>query len=184
MFFNPSGNSIDLICLLYCAQGLMSPDQFIQHLIRGIQSMALPIMLYLLTMCFATLLNHQSLDVYFDDSVAFIERYAPMVPAALFLISMLLAMAFGSCWAMYAIAFPVAIRIAVAVGMNMPLCIGAVCAAGIAGEYCCVFTSLHHTVGEAIGCNPSVVRSVRIPYAVIFSLISLLLYLAAGYLFR
>ena len=170
--------------LLYCAQGLMSPEQFGQHLIRGIQSMALPIILYLLTMCFATLLSSQSLEVYFGDAVVFLQRYAPFLPAALFLICLLLAMAFGSCWAMYAIAFPVAIRVAVAVGMKMPLFIGAVCAAGIAGEYCCVFTSLHNTVGEAIGCNPAAVRSVRLPYAVLFALLSLLLYLAAGFLLR
>ena len=170
--------------LLYCAQGLMSPEQFTEYMISGIQSMALPIILYLLTMCFSTLLNQQAMSAYLNDTVAFLKPVAPLLPAALFLISTLLTVALGSSWAMYAIAFPIAVHIAGAVGINVPLCIGAVCAAGIAGEKNCLFSSDSTSVGEAIGCDPSVVLSIRLTYSIIFTLITLLLYIAAGFLLR
>ena len=167
---------------LYCGQRLMSPEQYLESLITGMQSMVLPNLLYLLTMCFASMLDAQALGSYFDNAVSVLQPAAPLLPAALFLISTLLTVALGSSWAMYVIAFPVSIRIAAAVGLSVPLCVGAVCAAGIAGEKCCVFTSDHESVGELIGCDPAAVLSVRIPYAVVFSLISLLFYVAAGFL--
>ena len=170
--------------LLYCAQGLMSPEQFTEHLISGIQSMAMPIILYLLTMCLSSLLNQHAMGEYFDDAVFVLEPISSLLPSALFLISMLFTVALGSSWAMYAIAFPVAIRMALAVGIHVPLCVGAVCSAGIAGEMLCIFTSDSTSVGASIGCNPSAVLGVRIPYGIAFSVISLLLYIAAGFLIR
>ena len=50
--------------LLYCAQGLMTPEQFVDHLVNGIQGMVLPIILYLMTMCFSTLLDQQALGEF------------------------------------------------------------------------------------------------------------------------
>ena len=116
--------------------------------------------------------------------MAFIGPFTPLIPAMLFLVFTLLTVALGSSWAMYAIAFPIAVHIAGAVGINVPLCIGAVCAAGIAGEKNCLFSSDSTSVGEAIGCDPSVVLSIRLTYSIIFTLITLLLYIAAGFLLR
>ncbi len=176
--------SILVMFFLYCGQRLMSPDQFVDHMITGIQSMILPTLLYLLTMCFTAMLNEQALGEVFNGAVMLLRPVAPILPAALYLVSMLLAMALGSSWAMYVIAFPAAIHIAAVVGISAPLCIGAVCAAGIAGEKCCTFISDDDSVGEAIGCDPQAVFKIRIPYAFAFSLVSLVLYLIAGFLFR
>ncbi len=165
---------------LYCAQGLLSPEQFVEHLLSGIQSMALPILLYLLTICFSTLLSHEGMDSFFDAAVQTLRGVSGLLPATLFLISTFLAIALGSSWAMYVIGFPLAIRMAGAMGVNLPLCVGAVCAAGIAGEKLCLFTSDSLSVGSSIGCDPDAVLAVRIPYALLFSLLSLLLYLLAG----
>jgi len=173
--------SLVVIFFLYCAQGLMSPEQYAEHMISGIQGMVLPIVLYLLTMCFSAALSEESMVNSFDQIVLFFEPIAQLLPAALFLLSMLLACALGSSWAMYAVAFPIAIHIASSMGMNVPLCVGAVCAAGIAGEKNCVFTGDSFSVGTAVGCNPKFVLSLRISYSLIFSAIALLLYVIAGY---
>ena len=169
--------------ILYCTQGLMSPAQFSDHLVTGIQSMILPNILYLLTMGFSALLNAHGMGEYFDEIVLILQPYAPFLPAALFFLCTLFSLALGSSWAMFAIAFPVAIRMASTVGISAPLCVGAVCAAGIAGEMNCVFSSDCTFVGEAIGCNPDAITKLRVPYSILFSLISLLLYIPAGFLF-
>lgn len=166
---------------LYCAQGLMSPETFLQHLISGIQSMVMPILLYLLTMCFSTLLEQEAMGSFFDSVVLFTAPFKPAIPAILFLLLGLLTMALGSSWAMYVIGFPIAMHIARRVGIDLPLCLGAVCAAGIAGEKLCVFTGDSLSVGTAIGCAPRAVLSVRLSYSIVISVTSLLLYLAAGY---
>ena len=73
---------------------------------------------------------------------------------------------------------------AATVGISLPLCVGAVFAAGLAGDMCSIFSSDSASVGEAIGCNPEAVVKTRLPYSMVFSLISLLLYFAAGFIFR
>lgn len=169
---------------LYCLQGIMSPEKFFEHLVSGIQSMALPILLYLLTMCFTSMLEQQAVSEFFDEAVGLFDRVSPLIPASLFLVSTLLTVALGSSWAMYVIGFPVAMHVAAAAGLSLPLCVGAVCSAGIAGEKNCIFTSDSLSVGNAIGCNPDAVLSVRMQYSIRFTVISLIMYTAAGFIFR
>jgi len=170
------------IFFLYCGQGLMSPEEFFEHLITGVQSMALPILLYLMTMCFSSLLEQQNLGLYFDTAVEELGAFAPLMPAVLFLVSTVFTVIIGSSWAMYVIALPVAIHVSGVLGLSLPLCVGAVISAGIAGEKNCGFTSDSLSVGNAIGCNPQAVLKVRLPYSLLFTGVSLLLYLAFGFI--
>ncbi len=168
----------------YCAQGVLSPDQFFEHLVTGLQSMVLPIVLYLLTMCLTSLLASAEMGLYFDQAVQTLEVMSPLLPAVLFFVSTLLTVALGSSWAMYVIGFPTAIRMASVMGLSIPLCAGAICAAGIAGEKLCVFTSDSLSVGNAIGCDPKKILSLRITYSFVFFLGSLLLYVVTGFLLK
>lgn len=167
---------------LYCGQGLLSPEEFFEHLVAGIQNVTLPIILYLLTMCFTALLQQEALAPFFDQTVSLLGGYTRFLPAVLFLIFTLLTVALGSSWAMFVIGFPVAAHLALRAGVPLPLCVGAVCAAGIAGEKCCVFTSDSLSVGSAIGCDPDRILKVRMPYSIAFSLCAFVLYIAAGIL--
>ena len=166
--------------ILYCGQGLLSPEDFMEHLIRGIEDSILPIILYLLTMCFTGLLQQEALAVYVDRLVLFLGSFTRFIPATLFLLFSLLALALGSSWAMFVIGFPIAIQLAMRAGLPIALCVGAICAAGLAGESCCVFTSDSEDVGSTIGCNPAKVLAVRLPYSLIFSTAAFVLYLAVG----
>ena len=143
----------------------------------------LPIILYLMTMCFSTLLDQQALGEYFNEIVEEFGVVSRLMPAILFLFSTLVTVLLGSSWAMYAIALPAAMHISAAMGLNLPLCVGAVAAAGIAGEKNCVFTSDSMSVGNAIGCDPKAVLGVRLPYSIALTILSLILYVIAGFLF-
>lgn len=168
---------------LYCGQGLMSPEQFGENLVAGIQGMVLPILLYLLTMCFSSMLEQETMDAFFASVMQAMGPLTPLVPAMLFLVFTLLTVALGSSWAMYVIGFPIALRMASLGGLHLSLCIGAVCAAGIAGEKNCVFTSDALSVGSAVGCEPRALLRSRLPYSLLLSAAAFLLYLAAGFLF-
>ncbi len=171
-----------VVFLLYCGQGLLSPEEFMEHLIRGIQNVALPTVLYLLTMCFTALLQQEALEQFFDRLVQVLGGFTGFLPAVLFLLFTLLTLALGSSWAMFVIGFPVAVHLGARAGLPLALCIGAICAAGIAGEKCCVFTSDSLSVGGSIGCDPDRVLKVRLPYSIGFSLCAFVLYLAVGLL--
>ena len=168
---------------LYCAQGIMSPEKFMEELINGIQSMTLPIILYLLTMCFSALLDQERIGSSLGNGLRALGLPDNIMPVVLFLVFSLLTMALGSSWAMYAIAFPLGMRIAISMGLNLPLCAGAICSAGIAGEKLCPFTSDSLSVGTSIGCDPNAVLHTRIPYSIVMFILSLLLYTLAGFVF-
>ncbi|MBR4345159.1 MAG: cyclic nucleotide-binding domain-containing protein [Lachnospiraceae bacterium] len=171
-----------IMFILYCMQGLMSPEQFVENLITGIANSALPIILYLLTMCFSSLLEQLSLTGYFADVISTFEGIRPLLPCVFFLASVLLTIALGSSWAMYAIAFPIALNITYSLGLNPYLCIGAISSAGIAGEKICAFTSDALNVGTAIGCNPDTICRTRVFYGIAFTGIVSILYLIAGFI--
>jgi Na+/H+ antiporter NhaC/CRP-like cAMP-binding protein len=167
----------------YSWRKIMTPDEFTDNLVTGIQGMVLPILLYLLTMCFSSLLEQESIAAFLSDTVLDLGAVSRLMPAVFFLVFTLLTMALGSSWAMYAIAFPLAMRFAQPLGLSLPLCAGAICSAGIAGEKNCPFTSDSLSVGLAIGCDPDKVLKVRLPYSAMISVLSLLLFIVAGYIF-
>lgn len=170
--------------LFYCWQGLMTPEQFMENLVTGIANTTLPIVLYLLTMCFSSLLEQLSLTEVFLETVVPLGSVGHLFPFVIFLASMLLTMALGSSWAMYAIAIPITARFAPLLGANLALCIGAVAGAGIAGEKNCRFTADALNVGTVIGCNPETVRRVRISYSLPISIAAAVLYLVFGLILR
>ncbi|MBR6478376.1 MAG: cyclic nucleotide-binding domain-containing protein [Lachnospiraceae bacterium] len=169
---------------LYCWQGLMTPEQFAEHLVVGIGNSTLPVLLYLFSVCFSTLLNGLSLTEYLNGTVEVFGRFGPVFPALLFVISVLLTIALGSSWAMYAIVFPLAMQFAPILGVNVALCIGAIAGAGIAGEKNCVYTADSMNVGTVIGCNPEAVLKVRMSYSLVITGIAAAMYLIAGFIFH
>ncbi|MCR5458682.1 MAG: cyclic nucleotide-binding domain-containing protein [Acetatifactor sp.] len=170
--------------LFYCWQGLLTPEQFVEHLVVGIANSTLAILLYLLTICFSTLLSTLQLTEYFVDALEAFGKFGPIFPMVMFLLAMFLTVALGSSWSMYAIVFPIAVHFAPLLGVNLALCVGAIAGAGIAGEKNCMFTADSMNVGTAIGCDPYAVLRVRVRYSFVITGIAAAFYLVAGFLFR
>ncbi|MCR5673127.1 MAG: cyclic nucleotide-binding domain-containing protein [Lachnospiraceae bacterium] len=166
--------------LLYGFRNTMTPERFMQHLVDGICETVIPILLYLLTINFASLLDALGLHVYLAEVITTFRAAAMLLPFVTFVLSMFLTIALGSSWSMYAIIFPIVIGLASHLSINPALMIGAVAGAGIAGEKNCAFTSDALNVGTATGINPEAVRSLRIRYSVAFTSIAALAYLIAG----
>jgi len=134
-------------------------------------------------MCFSTLLEQLSLSSYLADVLNSVKGVGPLMPAFIFVASVLLTIALGSSWSMYAIVFPLAMSFAYAMGLSPALCIGAISGAGIAGEKICMFTADALNVGTSIGCNPDVICNIRVRYSIAISGIAFVLYLIAGFIF-
>ena len=83
---------------LYSFRKVMSPEQFMTHLIDGIAQTTLPIVMYLLTMCFSSLLDALGLHVYLESVIDIFDGTVFLLPAAAFVLAMLLTMLLGSSW--------------------------------------------------------------------------------------
>ncbi len=173
--------AIIFMFLFYCAKGMMSPEEFTENLAGGISATGLPIIMYLLTMCFSSLLIRCNLEEYFEDIIDSTIQLRSLLPVVVFIVCTLLTMLLGSSWAMYAIAIPTVLHLVRPLGLDPAIFVGAITAAGIAGEKNCMYTSDAQNVGGAIGCNPTVVFKIRITYSVAISILAAIGYTIIGF---
>ena len=179
--------TVVFLFFLYGFQGIMSPEAFLDNLCKGIAGSVLPVILYHMTICLSSLLDKLGLERFMERWAAgwsIVPAAGPLFPAALFLFAVLLTVLLGSSWAMFAMVFPIAVHLAPFLGMNPALCVGAVCAAGVAGEQNCLFTEIDTDVGNAVGLSPAKVLDVRLSLSIPLTIAAFLLYLAAGFLLR
>lgn len=169
---------------LFCLRRIMSPSEFVEYAVQGIADSTLPVIMYLMTIFFSSMLDTLKLDTYFELAIDEFDHLLFLLPAAVFLFCMLLTTALGSSWAMYAIAFPIVYSLVKNFGIDsttvLALFIGAIAGAGIAGEKNCAFTFEALNVGTTVGIAPDVAKKLRLFYSTIVSLIAFVLYLIAG----
>ena len=166
--------------LLYGFRKTLTPEQFMQHLTEGIADSTIPVLLYLLTINFSSLLDALGLHTYLAGVITTFRSVSVFLPAITFVLSMFLTVALGSSWSMYAIIFPIVIGLASHLSIDPALMVGAVAAAGIAGEKNCAFTADALNVGTAVGIDPDAVKAIRIRYSAAFTVIAAIAYLIAG----
>lgn len=176
--------ALSFMFLLYGLRKTMTPEQFMQHLVQGISETTIPIMLYLLSINFASLLDTLGLHIYMAKAITAFNAVTTFLPAIIFILAMFLTIALGSSWSMYAIVFPIVIGLASHLSINPALLIGAVAGAGIAGEKNCAFTTDALNVATAVGIDPDAVKTLRIRYSTAFTVIAAFGYLIAGQVFH
>ncbi len=166
--------------LLYCFEKIMTPEQF--HLIDGIADSTLPIILYLLTINFSTLLDSLGLHTYLEEMIDVFDKTAFLLPAVVFVLAMAVTVALGSSWSMYAVIFPIVLNFTRHLGISPALMVGAIAGAGIAGEKNCAFTAEAFNIANAVGINPEDAKKIRISYSAIFTALAAILYLIVGFI--
>ncbi len=127
------------------------------------------------------MLDALNLASYFEEIIDIFDKIKFLLPCAAFIFAPLLTIVLGSSWAMYAIAFPIVIGLTTYLHLDPIVFIGAVSAAGIAGEKNCPFTAEAVNIATAVGISPVAARKVRISYSIVLTVITALCYLGVGF---
>lgn len=103
-----------------------------------------------------------------------------IIPAVIFLVGCLVAFATGSSWGVYSIMIPIAVPIAVATDISLPLIIGASISGGLFGDHCSPISDT--TIMSSAGAACDHIEHVRtqIPYALTIAISIFIGYLVAG----
>jgi Na+/H+ antiporter NhaC len=169
--------------ILYCSQRYMSPEQFFNNLVFGFESMLAPIVMFVVSSVFAAGIEEIGFSSWFDGMVRnMIGGQAWILPALIFAVCTLIGALFDNPWAMYALGMPIALELGRAVGMDLGLFVGAVCAAGFAGNEIALGDIFFE--GPMLGINPIVYYRTKLPYTISFTLLAFLAYGGVGYLLR
>jgi Na+/H+ antiporter NhaC len=169
--------------LLYCFQRYMSPEQFFNNIVFGIESMLAPIVMFVASNCFAAGIEEIGFSLWLNDVVRdFIGGQAWLLPAIIFGICTLVGALFDNPWAMYALGMPIALELGRSVHMDLGIFVGAVCAAGFMGNEIALGDIFFE--GPMLGINPIVYYRTKLPYVIVITSLAFLAYGCMGYFSR
>ncbi|MDR2631981.1 MAG: cyclic nucleotide-binding domain-containing protein [Spirochaetaceae bacterium] len=181
----PSGMIIALIFMffLYCFQQYMTPDQFFNGVVYGVESMVAPIVMFVMGNCFATGMEAIGFAQWLNKIVeTLIGGQAWMLPALIFGTCTLVGALLDNPWAMYAIGIPLAFKLAVSMQGSPELYIGAVCGAGLLGNELALGDIFF--IGSVLDIDPTAYYQAKLPYVIIIGSLAFFAYGIAGYLLR
>lgn len=170
-----------LMFVYYRTKNTMSNNDFLESAFQGAKSMA-PIASILL-LAFA--IGGVSSDMHVGEYLAsFIGDYlpSPYLPAAIFVLSAIIAFATGTSWGTFSIMLPIAIPLAVGLDAPVALAMGAVISGGVFGDHCSPISDTTIISAMASGCSVQEHTKTQLPYALISAGISLLLFIITGLL--
>lgn len=165
----------------YRFKNAMSTHDFFHSALQGAKSMA-PIASILL-LAFA--IGGVSSDMHVGQYLAsFIGDYlpSPYLAAAIFILSAIIAFATGTSWGTFSIMLPIAVPLAVGLDAPVALAMGAVISGGVFGDHCSPISDTTIISSMASGCSVQEHVTTQLPYALISAIISLLLFIAIGFL--
>jgi Na+/H+ antiporter NhaC len=169
--------------ILYCSQRYMSPEQFFNNLIFGFESMLAPVVMFVVSSVFAAGIEEIGFSAWLDETVrSVVGGQSWILPAMIFAICTVVGALFDNPWAMYALGMPIALELGRAVGMDQGLFVGAVCAAGFAGNEIAMGDIFFE--GPMLGINPIVYYRTKLPYIFCCTILAFLAYGGMGYFLR
>ncbi len=167
-------------CLMYVGGKIMSLSQFVDSFYEGAKSMCSMAVL----VCFSFTLSAANETMgFFDFLIGGISNNMPpeLIPALIFVSVGLAVFATAGYWVIQVITIPVFIPLAVAVGLPVPIAVGAVMS-GVAfgGNFCFYSDTVFMT---SAGTGISNVRQIKVsaPYILSVTAITLVMYLVLGY---
>ncbi|NVK40724.1 MAG: sodium:proton antiporter [Oceanospirillaceae bacterium] len=151
---------------LFLWQGLGNLSRLFDEILGGFSSMILPMTVVLTSFVLQRVNDQLGLSGFVLDQVVPYMN-AAWLPAIAFLVLSVLTFATGSFWGVYAIALPVLVPLAQALGADLQLTLGALISAGVFGSHACFFGDATVITAKGAGCSPYSHAITQLPYALI-----------------
>ncbi|MDR0642738.1 MAG: cyclic nucleotide-binding domain-containing protein [Treponema sp.] len=166
--------------ILYCLQRYMSPEQFFNNIVFGFESMLAPVVMFVASSVFAAGIGEIGFSTWLETVVRnIIGAQTWILPALIFALCTVVGALFDNPWAMYALGMPIALELGRALGMDLGIFVGAVCAAGFTGNEIALGDIFFE--GPMLGINPIVYYRTKLPYVIVITVLAFLAYAVLGY---
>lgn len=140
--------------ILYIPQRIMTPEDFAESIVSGIKNMLFPVLLIVMSFLLAESLNSIGfMDFVIKVAAENLVNQAWLLPFAVFIVFAAVGLITSFSWALYVVAIPVVIPLALMVHVNPAICIGAVMSAGVIGTNLCMFSGDNFLCSAATGCE-------------------------------
>ena len=165
--------------IFFVLQG-MNPMDFVDELLRGFKNMLMPILLVVLAFSFAEM-SVQIGFIHFVVDVATQNITKAMLPVTIFLIFAFTEFVMGISWGMYVLAMPIAIPVALSLGVNPYIAAGAVVSAGVWGSHICFYSDSTILTSASTGCDNFRHAVTQFAFGLIGAVLATIGYLILGF---
>jgi tetracycline resistance efflux pump len=171
--------TLAFIFVYYLAKKVITPLDYADMVILGIKNMLFPLSLVVLAYWFAAASEELGFVSYMIEIG---ERFMTpqLLPLVIFIIFGLTEFIMGISWGMYIIALPIVIPLAISLGANPYLAVGAVASAGIWGSHICFYSDATILSSAATGCENFRHAITQLPYGLIGFVIAAIAFIIAG----
>ncbi len=173
--------TVAFMFLLYIPQGLMDPEGFFDACVTGIKHMLFPLLMVVLAFTFAAINEDIGFLTYVINTAEKIMT-PELMPFIIFIVLGITEFIMGLSWGMYAIAIPIVIPLAGALGVNPAIAVGAVCSAGVWGSHICFYSDATILSSAASGCDNYRHAVTQMPYGFLGAALTSIAFLIVGYL--
>jgi Na+/H+ antiporter NhaC len=183
MVFEGFGLAVVAELVFVVLRGMPIADAF-DGLISGIKGVTIGAVVLGLAVTLATVSEALGTSAYVIESTsAWFERVPFILPSLLLFICMIVAFAIGSSWGTYAVVFPVALPLALALSpepLFLVLCFGAVLGGAVFGDQCSPISDT--TILAALACGADLMDHVltQLPLAMVAAGLAAVVYLVLG----
>lgn len=171
--------TVGFMFVLYVFQGVMEPEEFFDCCVVGIKHMLFPLLMVILALTFANVNEKIGFLAYVIETAKTFMTPA-MLPAVVFIVLGITEFIMGLSWGMYAIAIPIVIPLAVSIGANPVVAVGAVCSAGVFGSHICFYSDATILSSAATGCDNYRHAVTQMPFGFLGAAITLVAFLVIG----
>lgn len=168
-----------LMAAMYRGQRIMSLQQFLGYVWKGVKSMVSLVVLLILAFAIGGVIKELDTGPFLasllGDSID-----GAFGPAIIFLLGALMAFATGTSWGTFSIMMPIAIPMAAAMDANILLTIGAVISGGIFGDHCSPISDTTILSSMSVGTDLFSHMKTQMPYALVSAGLTAVLFVVFG----
>ena len=168
-----------IMCFMYTKQKIMTAKEFGDYVMKGVSSMLGLVILLVLSFAIGTVIKGMGTGQFLAGLMG--ENVSgAFCPAIVFLMGALMSFCTGTSWGTFSIMMPIAIPMAVAMGGNILLTIGAVISGGIFGDHCSPLSDTTILSSMSVGTDLFSHVKTQLPYALVTAALSAALYVVFG----
>jgi Na+/H+ antiporter NhaC len=168
-----------LLLVMLLKDRVLSYYKLVEHSIKGIRNLVPAVLVLVLSFAFGDAVKELGTGVYISGLMS---DEVPMLLLAplLFITAGITAFATGTSWGTFAILFPIAVPIALNTGIEPAFLIAAVLGGGVFGDHASPISDSTIVSSIASGCDHLEHVKTQLPYCLVVSVVSIMLYIVTG----
>ncbi|MDP3058357.1 MAG: Na+/H+ antiporter NhaC family protein, partial [bacterium] len=164
---------------MYYFRKRLTLSENMEAVIEGMKTMMISIVVFILAWSIGGVTSNLGTGSFVAGLIAG-NFPAFILPLIAFITACIIAFATGTSWGTFAIMIPIAVPMAVASGLHIPLMIGAVLAGGIFGDHCSPISDTTILSSTGADCNHISHVQTQLPYALLAAGVAAIGFLVAG----